>query len=89
MSVRPLVIEIQRVTIVLTVPTLGDGQSLRERMVDVFQPDDLVVSAGAPATVIFHHTWNCELKLIEWGTSGPRRLPVQAAAALCHENGAK
>src|SRR5271169_4539010 len=32
-----------------------------------FQPDDLVASAGAPATVISHHTWNCELKLIQWG----------------------
>jgi hypothetical protein len=81
MSVSPLVIEIQRVAIVLTVPTLGDGQSLRERMVDVFQPDDLVVSA--PATVISHHTWNCELKLIDWRpqakkapcSSGGRALP--------------
>jgi hypothetical protein len=81
MSVSPLVIEIQRVTVVLTVPTLGDGQSLRERMTDVFQPDGLV--AGAPATVIFHHTWNCELKLIDWGpqakkasrSSGGRALP--------------
>jgi hypothetical protein len=77
------------VILVLTVPASGDGQSLRERMTDIFQPDDSVASVGDLFNHDFGHTWNCELKnqsvelkLIEAVSSGghERRLPSEAMA---------